>query len=115
MNAVENFLRIVRFDAPERAISKIPVYVIRYNGNMHEDYAGNGGDISPVGSTLLLESSPERITSEVRRLLWLLGQQGGFICAPDQDMPYSPTRRQALQAAVERYGRYPLLPPEFEP
>lgn len=50
MNAVENFLRIVRFDAPERVISKIPVQVIRYTGDMHEDYAGNGGDVSPVGT-----------------------------------------------------------------
>ena len=37
MNAVENFLRIFHFDQPERVISKNPVQVIRYTGNMHED------------------------------------------------------------------------------
>ena len=49
-----------------------------------------------ISSQLLMEASPEQITAEVRRLMWLLGQQGGYICAPDQDMPYSPAQRQAL-------------------
>lgn len=51
MDAVENFMRILRFDHPERVISKIPVHVIRYTGNMHEDYDSSGGDTSPVGTS----------------------------------------------------------------
>jgi uroporphyrinogen decarboxylase len=64
-----------------------------------------------VSSGILMEGPPERIEREVRRLLWLLGRQGGYVCAPDQDMPYPPEHIQALADAVDRHGWYPLQAP----
>lgn len=64
-----------------------------------------------VSSKILMESTPERIDAEVQRLIWMLGQDGGYICAPDQDMPYPAENRAAYITAVERYGNYPLTPP----
>jgi len=37
-----------------------------------------------------------------------LGQHGGYVCQPDQGMPYPAAHLQTLQAAVETYGLYPL-------
>jgi len=63
-----------------------------------------------VSSAVVMEGPPDRITAEVRRCLWLLGREGGYICGPDQGMPYPPEHLDALRAAVETYGGYPLSP-----
>lgn len=63
-----------------------------------------------VSSAVVMDGPPERIEAEVRRRLWQLGQAGGYVCCPDQAMPYPPEHLQAVRAAVETYGRYPLEP-----
>lgn len=61
-----------------------------------------------VSSAVVMEGPPERIEAEVRRRLWQLGREGGYVCCPDQSMPYPPEHLRAVRAAVEAYGRYPL-------
>lgn len=63
-----------------------------------------------VSSAVVMDGPDERIVGEVRRRLWQLGQQGGYICQPDQGMPYPPGNLRAFHQAVEDYGQYPLLP-----
>ena len=65
-----------------------------------------------ISSAILMEGPIERIIAEVRRRMWQLGRQGGYICAQDQGMPYPDAHLQALKQAVEDYGRYPLTPPD---
>ncbi|MBC8235577.1 hypothetical protein H8E77_39020 [bacterium] len=40
--------------------------------------------------------------------MWQLGRDGGYFCAPDQGMPCPAEHIQAMNAAVEEFGRYPL-------
>jgi uroporphyrinogen decarboxylase len=61
-----------------------------------------------VSSATIMEGPPERIAAEVRQRMRQLGEQGGYVCQPDQGMPYPPAHLQAFDDAVERYGRYPL-------
>jgi uroporphyrinogen decarboxylase len=61
-----------------------------------------------VGTGLIMDGPPEVITAEVRRLLWLMGRDGGYFCAPDQGMPFPEAHIAAVGAAVKRFGRYPL-------
>ncbi len=65
-----------------------------------------------VSSATVMAGPPERIVSEVRQRLWQLGRDGGYFCGPDQGMPYPQEHLDALQGAIDRYGRYPLCPPE---
>ncbi len=63
-----------------------------------------------LSSGLLVDGPPARIRAEVRRLLWLLGRDGGYFCAPDQGMPWPEAHYAAYQQALEEFGRYPLQP-----
>ena len=62
-----------------------------------------------VSSATLMEGPVERIRQEVRTRLWQLGRNGGYVCQPDQGMPYPPEHLRAFEEAVERYGTYPIL------
>ncbi|MCL6432549.1 MAG: hypothetical protein K6V36_17080 [Anaerolineae bacterium] len=64
-----------------------------------------------VSSALLMEGPPERIAREVQQRIWQLGREGGYFCAPDQGLPFPQAHIDALTAAVDEYGRYPLSPP----
>lgn len=58
-------------------------------------------------STALLEKGPvEAIDAEVKRVIDLLGQQGGYFCAPDQAMPIPEEHMAAMRNARDKYGRY---------
>jgi uroporphyrinogen decarboxylase len=61
-----------------------------------------------VNSATILEGPPERITAEVQQRIHQLGTLGGYVCDPDQSLPFPGAHLDALHAAVERYGRYPL-------
>ena len=65
-----------------------------------------------LSSSLLVDGPPESIRAEVRRLLWLLGRDGGYFCAPDQGMPWPQAHIDAYVAALEEFGQYPLQPEE---
>jgi uroporphyrinogen decarboxylase len=49
VNARENALRILRFDRPERVVSGLPTYALRYHGCDHDGFEGGGHDC-PVGT-----------------------------------------------------------------
>ena len=55
-----------------------------------------------------MEGPPERIRQEVRSRIRQLGAQGGYVCQPDQGMPYPAEHLEALRDAVKQYGKYPL-------
>jgi uroporphyrinogen decarboxylase len=61
-----------------------------------------------VNSATIMDGPPERIVTEVRQRMLQLGAHGGYVCQPDQGMPYPPEHLQVLHEAVERYGHYPL-------
>jgi uroporphyrinogen decarboxylase len=61
-----------------------------------------------VDSGVIMDGPPERIEALVRQRIGQLGQGGGYICCPDQGMPYPPAHLDAVRAAVELWGRYPL-------
>ncbi|MEI7834641.1 MAG: uroporphyrinogen decarboxylase family protein, partial [bacterium] len=65
----------------------------------------NGG----ISTVTLMEGPVEAIQQEVRQRMWQLGRGGGYICKPDQGMPWSPENYQAYRDTVADYGRYPLL------
>ncbi|MBE0695298.1 MAG: hypothetical protein IH586_00070, partial [Anaerolineaceae bacterium] len=58
-----------------------------------------------VSSAVIMDGPPELIEGEVRRCLLQLGSQGGYICCPDQGMPYPPEHLAAVYAAVEKWGK----------
>jgi uroporphyrinogen decarboxylase len=65
-----------------------------------------------LSSGLLVNGPPERIRAEVKRLLWLLGREGGYFCAPDQGMPWPQEHHKAYIQALEEFGKYPLQMPD---
>jgi len=65
-----------------------------------------------VSSKTVYEGPVQAIVAEVRSRLWQLGREGGYFCAPDQGLPYPKAHTDALNEAVDRYGLYPLSPPD---
>jgi uroporphyrinogen decarboxylase len=63
-----------------------------------------------VSTVTIMAGPPERIAAEVRERLWQLGREGGYFCGPDQGLPFPKEHIDALWAAVEEFGRYPLRP-----
>ncbi|MCC6444322.1 MAG: hypothetical protein IT210_12835 [Armatimonadetes bacterium] len=61
-----------------------------------------------VPSHILMEGPAERIRAEVQDKIRLLGREGGYICAPDQGLPFPEAHIQAFAEAVEACGRYPV-------
>lgn len=61
-----------------------------------------------VSSKTLMAGPIERIRTEVRETIQLLGQQGGYFCAVDQGMPFPEAHIRAFTEAVAEFGRYPL-------
>jgi len=64
-----------------------------------------------VRSDLIASGTIPEIQREARRLMWELGRDGGYFCAPDQGIPWPEEHYAALEQAVAEYGRYPLAPP----
>ena len=61
-----------------------------------------------VSTATILDGPADRVRQEARERILLLGQQGGYICGPDQGMPYPEKNIEALEQAVAEFGRYPL-------
>jgi len=61
-----------------------------------------------VSSDLIVQGPVEKIRAAVKERIEQLGADGGYFCAPDQGMPWPKEHYEALQNAVEEYGRYPL-------
>lgn len=61
-----------------------------------------------VSTSLILHGPVEAIDTAVKEAILLLGQNGGYFCAPDQEMPFAEAHLAAFHEAVKRYGTYPL-------
>lgn len=61
-----------------------------------------------VSSALVVNGPVEAIREEARRLMRVLGAEGGYFCSPDQGMPWPEEHIQALREAVADHGSYPL-------
>jgi len=64
-----------------------------------------------ISTTILMDGPVEAIVSEVKSRMCQLGKYGGYICAPDQDMPFPQKNIDAFREAVDRYGAYPIIEP----
>jgi uroporphyrinogen decarboxylase len=62
--------------------------------------------LGAVSSHVVYEGPIERIKADVKETIGLLAQEGGYICAPDQGMPFPPENIAAFSEAVEEFGRY---------
>lgn len=63
-----------------------------------------------ISSALIMDGPVEAIGREVARRIAELGHHGGYFCGPDQGLPFPDAHRQALDAAIDEFGRYPLQP-----
>ncbi len=55
---------------------------------------------------VLMRATPAVVEAEVERVMAILAPGGGYICGPDQGMPFPEENIQALWRAAERCGRY---------
>ncbi|HUW82083.1 MAG TPA: uroporphyrinogen decarboxylase family protein [Phycisphaerae bacterium] len=65
-----------------------------------------------VSTDTIMSGPIERIVAEARQRMWQLGRQGGYFCGPDQGMPFPEAHIQAFREGVDRFGVYPIQPPE---
>lgn len=61
-----------------------------------------------ISTNTMMEGPAERIRSEVRSAIRLLGAQGGYFCTPDQDMPWPEEHFKAYLDALDEFGKYPV-------
>jgi uroporphyrinogen decarboxylase len=61
-----------------------------------------------IGSDLIMNGPIEAIRHAVKEQIALLGVNGGYVCAPDQYLPWPKENYEALVSAVQEYGRYPV-------
>lgn len=59
-----------------------------------------------ISSEILLRGDKEEIQNEVKTKIRLLGSEGGYICGPDQSMPYTQESLDIMQDAIDKYGRF---------
>jgi len=67
-----------------------------------------------VSSATLVRGPQEAVSKEVRERVWQLGRDGGYICGPDQGMPWPKAHYQAMLDGIADYGVYPIDPPESD-
>lgn len=61
-----------------------------------------------ISSKTLMEGPIDKIKYEVRNTIKILGENGGYFCAQDQEMPFPKEHYEAYEEALNEYGRYPL-------
>ena len=57
-----------------------------------------------ISSAVVMDGTPKDVEAAVRDAIDLLGREGGYICCPDQFMPYPSENSEAFQEAVDKYG-----------
>jgi uroporphyrinogen decarboxylase len=62
-----------------------------------------------VSSKLIHEGPISLIQQDVREKIRLLGKSGGYICTPDQAMPFPQENISAFNQSVEEFGKYPII------
>lgn len=65
-----------------------------------------------IRSDLIVDGPVAAIEKETRRLMWELGRDGGYFCAPDQGMPWPEEHIRAVRDTVAAFGAYPLCAPD---
>ncbi len=58
-----------------------------------------------VPSHVVYEGPPARIRAEVKEKIALLAPDGGYLCTPDQGLPFPEEHMEAFREAVDEYGR----------
>jgi uroporphyrinogen decarboxylase len=61
-----------------------------------------------VDSHLLVIGTPDQVRQETLRVISILGPGGGYLLAPDQDMPWPEENYRAMIETVQTHGHYPL-------
>jgi uroporphyrinogen decarboxylase len=56
----------------------------------------------------MMHGTPEDVIRETKDRILTLGENGGYLCAPDQFMPFPEENIAAMVDAAKEYGRYPL-------
>ena len=64
-----------------------------------------------VRSATLVNGPIEAIRAETIERMWQLGRQGGYLCRPDQSMPWPEAHYQVLEETVAERGWYPIKKP----
>lgn len=59
-----------------------------------------------ISTATIMAGPPEKIRSEVRETIQLLGAEGGYFCRPDQGMPFPADHLRAYEEALADYGTY---------
>ena len=59
-----------------------------------------------VNSEILMENDHDAIRQLVKTRINQLGREGGYVCTPDQGMPYAPEAIEVMREAIATYGRY---------
>ena len=59
-----------------------------------------------VPTEVMLTGSPAAVDAAVRSAIATLGETGGLILAPDQNLAFPPDNMAALTAVAQRYGVY---------
>jgi uroporphyrinogen decarboxylase len=75
--------------------------------NLKYDTIGRMALHGGIDTAILLRGTADEVRHEVGRVMEILKPAGGYICAPDQDIPGIPLgNMQALWETVERVGKY---------
>jgi uroporphyrinogen decarboxylase len=64
-----------------------------------------------INSATIMSGPVEAIRTEVTERVWQLGQEGGYFCCQDQELPWPDEHIKAMRQAVQQYGHYPLSRP----
>ena len=75
---------------------------------LREKTAGKITLSGAVSTATILQGPREAIRAEARQRITSLGKLGGYICGPDQGMPFPDDNIADLQQAVAEFGVYPL-------
>jgi uroporphyrinogen decarboxylase len=63
-----------------------------------------------IPSHVVADGPIEAIRRHVQEKIHLLGREGGYICQADQGLPFPAAHVQALEQAIDEFGRYPIRP-----
>ena len=59
-----------------------------------------------ISSAILMDGTKDDIEKEVRTKIEILGREGGYICCPDQGMPYPQENIDFMVEMVDKYGNF---------
>ena len=88
------------------------LHPVQATANNHPEFKQKWGDrltfFGGVNAHILFSGKPEDVVQETKTRLAQLGPGGGYICAPDQGLPFPDENITAFKQTVEKFGKYPL-------